>query len=113
MGKERIFVLKYLRKCHDLTSHSAHDDSVPAGSNVTPDLLDFLSLRALKELITLSFNISRTRIGDYVSFKSHHRELRRRQITRPASVAPARFSTLSELDKIDPCLVSIGKGQKR
>jgi hypothetical protein len=47
----------------------------------------------------------------YASFKGHHRELRRSHISHPASVAPVRFGTLSELDTIDPYLVSIGRGQ--
>lgn len=47
----------------------------------------------------------------YASFKVHRRELRRSRISHPASVAPARFGTLSELDTIDPYLVSIRRGQ--
>ena len=47
----------------------------------------------------------------YASFKAHRHELRRSHISHPASVAPARFGTLSELDTIDPYLVSIGRGQ--
>ena len=47
----------------------------------------------------------------YASFKAHRRELRRSHISYPASVAPARFETLPELDTIDPYLVSIGRGQ--
>jgi hypothetical protein len=47
----------------------------------------------------------------YASFKGHHRELRRSHISHPASVAPVRFGTLSELDTIDLYLVSMGRGQ--
>jgi hypothetical protein len=46
----------------------------------------------------------------YASFKAHRRELRSR-ISHPASVAPARFGTLPELDTIDPYLMLIGRGQ--
>jgi hypothetical protein len=47
----------------------------------------------------------------YASFKAHRRELRRSHISHPASVAPAGFGTLPELDTIDPYLMLIGRGQ--